>query len=143
MQEILGRFITSTESAATILALTQSIKDEEAVKVFLKSNGYCSAVTEIGGNSSYPDFQEKLSRAVINASVNCNVIKRIDREVHALLHAIEEAKRGFLIVSFSTNLALKISIVRKDHWIAVCMYGRTAGHTLTNHYRIGMGIMHI
>ena len=98
MQKFFDKFITSPESGAIMLTLSQTIHDEEQIKEFLKSKGFLCAVTEIGGNSSYPEFQEKITYSVISASIKCGVIKRIDKEVHAVLHAAEEAKRGFLVV---------------------------------------------
>ena len=143
MQKFFDKFITSPESGAIMLTLSQTIHDEEQIKEFLKNKGFLCAVTEIGGNSSYPEFQEKITHSVISASIKCGIIKRVDKEVHAVLHAAEEAKRGFLVVSFSTNVSLKVGIVRKYPWVTVAIYGQTAGHSLTNHYRIGLGVMHI
>lgn len=83
MQKFFDKFITSPESGAIMLTLSQTIHDEEQIKEFLKSKGFLCAVTEIGGNSSYPEFQEKITYSVISASIKCGVIKRIDKEVHA------------------------------------------------------------
>lgn len=143
MQKFLEKFIVSPESGAMMLTLSQTIHDEEQIKDFLKSKGYACAVTEIGGNSSYPDFQEKVIHSIISAGIKCGIIRRMEREVHAVLHAAEEAKRGFLLMSFSTNVSLKVAIVRKDPWVTVAIYGQTAGHSVTNHYRVGLGVMHI
>ena len=46
-------------------------------------------------------------------------------------------------VATSSSLALKIAIVRKEHWIAVAIFGQSALHYMTNHERAGLGVMHI
>ncbi|WP_339064025.1 HutP family protein [Tepidibacillus marianensis] len=46
-------------------------------------------------------------------------------------------------VSSSVSLAVKVAVVRDHHWIAVAMYGLSAIHPITNHHRIGLGIMHL
>ncbi|MEG1726651.1 MAG: HutP family protein [Acidaminococcaceae bacterium] len=130
--------------AAMLLALTRTLHDEEVVKAAIIDMGHKFVVTEVGGRTGFEDFQEKVNRAVIGASLNANIIEKIPNEVHAIVHATEEAKRGILInVSSSASLALKIAIVRDEHWIAVAMFGQSALHYMTNHERAGLGIMHI
>lgn len=130
--------------AAMLLALTQSLHDEEAVKKALAATTHRFVVTEVGGKSTMEEFQEKVNRAVIGASFNAQIIEKEPNEVHAVVHATEEAKRGVLVnVSSSASLALKIAIVRDAHWIAVAMFGKSALHHITNHERAGLGIMHI
>lgn len=130
-------------AAAMLLALTWSLRIEEEVKVVLKNTDLKFVVTEIGGKS-YGEFQEKSTKAIIGACLNSGLIKKAATEIHAVLHAAEEAKRGLLInASSSTSLAMKIAIVRDKEWIAVAMFGQSAIHPITNHTRAGLGIMHI
>lgn len=144
MDTILKNCICSVGSGAMILAMTQTISDEEKVKKYLEEQGYQSAVTELGGNVSYSEFKEKVIRAVIGACLNCGIISKTPNEIHALLHATEEAKKGIEVnVSNSANVSLKIAFVRRDHWIAVAVFGESAVHHITNHQRAGLGVMHI
>lgn len=125
------------------LALTQTDEEEQELKTQYISSGKVFVVTEVGGKTS-GDFQDKASRAILGAALNQNVIQKTSWEIHALLHAAEEAKRGVMInMSSDSHLALKIAIVRKGHWIAVAFYGQSAIHPLSNHERCGLGVMHI
>ena len=65
-------------------------------------------------------------------------------EVHALIHAAEEAKHGAIVnTSSESNLAVKIAIVREPHWLAVAMFGESAIHPITSHQRCGLGVMNV
>lgn len=130
-------------TAAMLLAITRTIKAEEDVKSLLRNKNLKYVVTEIGGKSM-GEFQERTTRSIIGACLNSGLISKTTKEIHALLHAAEEAKRGIVVnSSSSTSLALKIAIVKDDTWIAVAMYGESAIHPITNHERAGLGIMHI
>jgi hut operon positive regulator len=125
------------------LALTRTLAEEESVKASVAKEGWKLVVTEVGGKSSR-DFQEKINRAVIGASLNGGVIEKLGHEMHALLHACEEAKRGvFINVASDTDLALKVAIIRKQHWLAVAMFGESAIHPMSSHERCGLGVMNI
>ncbi len=125
------------------LALTRTIAEENEVKREYGEKKLRFVVTETGGKSSV-DFQSKLSRSVMGAALNARVIDKLSPEIHALVHAVEEAKKGILInINSESNLALKIAIVRNEHWIAVAMFGESALHMMTSHERCGLGIMHI
>lgn len=125
------------------LALTRSIAEENELKGEYRKKGLRFAVTEVGGRSS-ADFYSKLLRAVTGAALNEKVIEKKSGDIHALMHASEEAQSGIRInFHFETHLALKVAIVRNSHWIAVAMFGESAMHALTNHERCGLGIMHL
>ena len=114
-----GESVKSVGVAAMLLALTRTLKDEETAKRALTEVGHKFVVTEVGGKTSYDD-------------------------IHALIHATEEAKKGILVsVSSSASLALKIAVVRDDGWLAVALFGKSALHYMTNHERAGLGVMHI
>ncbi len=141
---LLESSINSAGTAAMLLALTQSLYDEEAVKKMVAKNGFKAVVTEVGGRTSFDDFNEKINRAVIGASLNSGIIQKTSSHIHALIHATEEAKKGILVsVSTSANLALKIAVARDENWIAVALFGKSALHYMTNHDRAGLGVMHI
>lgn len=141
---LLEESVKSSGVAAMLLALTRTLHDEELVKEAIRSSGHRFVVTEVGGKTSVDDFQAKVNRAVIGAGLNAGIIEKLPNEIHAIVHATEEAKRGILVnVSSSANLALKIAIVRDEHWISVAMFGQSALHYMTNHERAGLGVMHI
>ena len=125
------------------LAMAQTLAEENQLKEAYRNQDIAFVVTEVGGNTRR-DFQEKVTRAVFGAGLNSGLIQKEPHEVHALLHATEEAKRGAIInVSSEANMAVKIAIVRKEHWIAVALFGESAIHPITEHERCGLGIMHI
>ena len=126
----------------TLLAMSMGLEQERQLKQAVKKLGYRVCITEVGGD--YGEFSSKLQRAVIGASLNNGVISKSPTEVHALLHAASEAKQAFLINKSDANhMAVKVCITRGEHWIAVGMFGYSAMSTLTNHERVGLGIMHI
>ncbi len=136
--------VTGVGTAAMLLALTRTIADEEAAKRMLFEQGYKVVVTEVGGNSAVSEFQSKVTKAVLGASLNSGIISKTPTNYHALLHATDEAKRGILVnVASSASIAVKIAIVRDEQWIAVALFGVSAIHPLTNHERAGLGIMHL
>lgn len=144
MRSLLENSVNSSDTAAMLLALTQTIYDEEKVKQIVAKNGFKAVVTEVGGRTSFDDFNEKINRAVIGASLNSGIIQKTTNDIHALIHATEEAKKGILVsVSTSANLAMKIAVARDDTWIAVALFGKSALHYMTNHDRAGLGVMHI
>ena len=141
---LLGESIKSVGVAAMLLALTRTLKDEVTAKRALTEAGHKFVVTEVGGKTSYDDFHEKVNRAVIGASLNSGIIEKTANDIHALIHATEEAKKGILVsVSSSASLALKIAVVRGSGWLAVALFGKSALHYMTNHERAGLGVMHI
>lgn len=141
---LLGESIKSVGVAAMLLALTRTLKDEETAKRALTEAGHKFVVTEVGGKTSYDDFHEKVNRAVIGASLNSGIIEKTANDIHALIHATEEAKKGILVsVSSRASLALKIAVVRGSGWLAVALFGKSALHYMTNHERAGLGVMHI
>lgn len=130
--------IVSPGIAAMMLALTQTIYDEDMAKQMVAKKGLKAVVTEVGGKTSFYDFNERINRAVIGAC------EKKSNDIHAVIHATEEAKRGLLVsVSTSASLAMKIAVVRNEHWIAVALFGKSALHYMTNHERAGLGVMHI
>lgn len=141
---LLGESIKSVGVAAMLLALTRTLKDEETAKRALTEAGHKFVVTEVGGKTSYDDFHEKVNRAVIGASLNSGIIEKTANDIHALIHATEEAKKGILVSGSSgASLALKIAVVRGSGWLAVALFGKSALHYMTNHERAGLGVMHI
>lgn len=65
--------IASPGTAAMMLALTQTIYDEELAKKLVAKKGLKAVVTEVGGKTSFYDFNERINRAVIGA---CYLLKK-------------------------------------------------------------------
>lgn len=129
---------------ALLLALTRTIEEENDLKKKYNAEDIKFAVTEIGGKSYGGELQEKINKSVIGACLNQKLIEKTSPNLHAVLHATEEAKKCILMNTSSTvSVALKIAIVRNEHWIAVAMFGESSIHPLTGHERCGLGIMHI
>ena len=125
------------------LAMSQNISEENLLKKQCVEAGLKVVVTEVGGNTKR-DFQEKCSRAIFGAALNAGLIQKDPRDIHALLHASEEAKQGVIInTSSESNLAVKVALVRMEYWIAVAIFGESAFHPMTGHERCGLGIVHI
>lgn len=143
-QDFLETSIKSAGTAAMLLAITQTLYDEGMMKKLVAKSGFKAVVTEVGGKTTFDDFNEKINRAVIGACLNSGIIQKSTNDIHAIIHATEEAKRGILVsVSTSASLAMKIAVARDDHWIAVALFGKSALHYMTNHERAGLGVMHI
>ncbi len=143
VNDVICKSETSVGYCALMLAATRNMADENKVKKHLLENGFKIVVTEIGGKSD-EEFKIKMNKAVIGACLNEKVIEKKDKDLHALLHAAEEAKKGILINTASTtHLALKIAIARKNGWIAVAAFGESSMHLITGHERCGLGVMHI
>ncbi len=143
-RSVLSSCVSSAGTAAMLLALSRSITDEDFIKTLVAKRGYRYVVTEVGGRSTVAEFQERTTKAVIGACLNSGMVKKTAPNIHALLHALEEAKRGVLVnASSSASLAMKIAIVRDSQWVAVAMFGDSAIHPITNHERAGLGVMHL
>lgn len=61
MRSLLENSVNSSGTAAMLLALTQTIYDEEKVKQIVAKNGFKAVVTEVGGRTSFDDFNEKIN----------------------------------------------------------------------------------
>jgi len=128
--------------AALLLASTTSNEAEIIFKRELASLGWKSVATEVGGLAG--DLPQKITRALVGASLNAGVVEKKRNEMHALMHAALEALDGFLVVGMlEASVGAKISIVRNSRWIAVAVMGDTAYHAVAHHERCGLGVMHI
>lgn len=136
--------VDSVGTAAMLLALTRTMYDEERAKQLVANKNFRAVVTEVGGQTTFSDFNEKVNRAVIGAALNSGIVQKNTRDIHALIHATEEAKTGILASTNTVqNVALKVAVARDDTWIAVAMFGKSSLHYMTNHDRAGFGIMHL
>jgi len=131
------------EWMAMQLAMSRTKEEEEALKRALRQvPGFRVAVTEAGGTDR--EIAEKLHHGVVGAALNNGVVSKRPEELHALLHATLEAERGMLVdIPRGVSLALKVGIAARDEWLAVAMFGQSALHVVTNHWRAGLGVMHL
>lgn len=128
--------------AALLLAATTSNESEGVFKKELASLGWKSVATEVGGLAG--DLPQKITRALVGASLNAGVVEKKRNEMHALMHAALEALDGFLAVGMlEASVGAKIAIVRNNKWISVAVMGDTAYHAVAHHERCGLGVMHI
>ncbi len=128
--------------AALLLAATTSNETECVFKKELSSIGWRSVATEVGGLAG--DLPQKITRALVGASLNAGVVDKRRNEMHALMHAALEALDGFLVVGMlEASVGAKIAIVRNSKWISVAVMGDTAYHAVAHHERCGLGVMHI
>jgi len=128
--------------AALLLAATSTSLDEDKLKAQLAAINWKSVATEVGGLIG--DLPQKLTRALVGASLNAGVIEKDGGEMHALMHAAVEAMDGFIAKTMlEASVGAKIGIVRNSKWIAVAVMGDTAYHAVAHHERCGLGVMHI
>ena len=128
--------------AAIILSLTDTREEEEELKEQYRSQGLECTATGIGGDSQ--SISQKLNGAVTSACLSNNLVTKDKKEVHAVIHATQEAREGFFLnTPTGANVVLKAAVVKYNDWLAVAIYGYSAMHSITNHERAGLGIMHL
>lgn len=141
MHTMNANFITIGR-AAMLLAMSQTRKQEEEIKLLIKSCGMQCCVTEVGGIEA--DFKTQSVRNILGAAYANKIIEKNSIATHALMHAIVEAGRAlFYNMPVITSLKMKYGVVRNDEWICVAAFGDCGMHTLTSHNRSGMGMMHL
>lgn len=94
--EILKNMVNGVGSAAMLLAMTGTMTDEQYLKSYLTSLGYKVAVTEVSGKYRSSAFQSQMIRSVLGAVLNQEVISKNSYDVHAVLHALVDAKKASL-----------------------------------------------
>jgi len=128
--------------AALLLASTSTSAAEKELKAQISELDWKSVATEVGGLAG--DLPQKLTRALVGASLNAEVIEKNQKEMHALMHASVEAMEGFIQKAMlEASVGAKIAIVRNNKWIAVAVMGDTAYHAVAHHERCGLGVMHL
>lgn len=141
-KELVENLLLDVQSVAVSLAMTTTIHTENNLKLLCEQHGYKCVVTEIGGNQE--DISRKLINSIIGAALNRKLIEKEESSIHAVIHAAEEAAKGFFISSvMKANVAVKVAIVKKDKWISVAFSGYSAFYYSTNHRRVCVGTMHI
>jgi hut operon positive regulatory protein len=126
-----------------LLAAMSTDGEEERIKaeIALLEN-YRLTLTYISGRKS--DVETMFVRSLVSAGLKGNVIPETGAAIHALVHAGMEAWHGLTdAVVGSSSLKVKVAIVSDRKWIAIGAFGDSAMHKLTNHERVGFGIMHL
>jgi len=128
--------------SALILASTTGSEEERMLKDQITAFGWKAVATEVGGLAG--DLPQKITRAVVGAALNGEIVVKVSSEMHALMHAALEAMNGFMSMGMlEASIGVKIAIVRNRAWIAVAVVGDTAYHAVAHHERCGLGVMHI
>ncbi|MDY3868155.1 MAG: HutP family protein [Pyramidobacter sp.] len=132
----------SIVKAALCLAMSGSIEEERAIKDVLNKKSWRCVATELGGLSG--ELPLKVSRALVGASLNGGVIRKAPSDMHALMHAAQEAFNSFIPQGIlEASIGAKIAIVRNSQWLAVAVSGDAAYHAVSHHVRVGAGVMHL
>ncbi len=128
--------------SALVLASTTAPEEERMLKDQIAGFGWKAVATEVGGLAG--GLPQKITRAVVGAALNGEIVRKNSNEMHALMHAAFEAMNGFISVGMlEASIGVKIGIVRNRRWIAVAVVGDTAYHAVAHHERCGLGVMHI
>lgn len=135
----------SIERAAILLALTETREDEEELKKSLSElfDIRC-AVTGLGGTVTNLGNSGRLLNSVMSTAINTGTLPKEARMIHALIHATSEASNSvFTHTNSNASLALKIGLATNFEWLAVAIYGQSSLHPLSEHARVGLGVMHL
>ncbi|MDC7784979.1 HutP family protein [Rhodoplanes sp. TEM] len=99
-------------------------------------------VTYVSGRKG--DIERVFVRSLIGAALKADTVQERAGAIHAVIHAGLEAWHGLTnAVVDSSSLKIKVAIVSDGKWVAIAAYGDSAMHQLTNHERIGLGVMHL
>jgi len=128
--------------SALLLASTTGPGEEKRLKDQIVDFGWKAVATEVGGLAG--ELPQKITRAVVGAALNGEIVRKTSSEMHGLMHAAFEAMNGFMSIGMlEASIGVKIGIVRNRTWIAVAVVGDTAYHAVAHHERCGLGVMHI
>lgn len=135
----------SLEKASIMLVLTESRDEEEELRKSLSElfDIRC-AVTGLGGTVANLRHTGKLMNSVMSTAFNTGIIPKKARMIHALIHATSEASNSvFIHTNSNASLSLKIGLATNFEWLAVAIYGLSSLHPLSEHARVGLGVMHL
>lgn len=130
-----------------ILAAISSDEEEVRIKERIKERldgdpNLKLTITYISGRKT--EVEKIFVRSIVSAAIKCHTIPEKPGPVHAVIHAGLEAWHGLTsAVVGSVSLKMKVAITSDGHWLAVAVYGDSAMSTLTNHERMGFGVMHL
>ena len=126
-----------------LVAAMSGDDEEERIKEEIGRLGlYRLTLTYVSGRKS--DIETMFVRSLVGAALKGNVIAETSGSIHAVVHAGMEAWHAMTdAVVGSSSLKIKVAIVSDRKWVAIAAYGDSAMHRLTNHERVGFGMMHI
>ncbi|SOC19033.1 HutP family protein [Rhodobacter maris] len=128
---------------AAIMAAISSREEEDRIKAQIAERpDWKIGITYVTGRRT--DIERGFVKSIVACALNSGVIRHRSQEIHGVIHAGLECLHGVSAsVVAESNLKLKVALVSDGHWVAVAAHGESAFHPLTNHERIGFGVMHI
>jgi len=128
---------------AAIMAAISSREEEELIKEQILSHPtWKVGITYVTGRRS--EIEKGFVKSIVACALNAQVVRNRPGEIHGVIHAGLECLNGVSSsVVAESNLKLKVALVADGHWVAVAAHGESAFHPITNHERIGFGVMHI
>jgi hut operon positive regulatory protein len=126
-----------------LVAAMSGDDEEERIKDEIGRLGpYKVTLLYVSGRKT--DVETMFVRSIVSAALKGNVIPETSGAIHAVVHAGMEAWHAMTdAVVGSSSLKIKVAIVSDRKWVAIAAYGDSAMHRLTNHERIGFGMMHL
>ncbi|AZB57961.1 transcriptional regulator (plasmid) [Cereibacter sphaeroides] len=128
---------------AAIMAAISSRDEEAVIKLQLaERTNWKIGITYVTGRRA--DIEKDFVKSIVACALNAHVVRHRPDEIHGVIHAGLECLQGLSSsVIAESNMKLKVALVSDGHWVAVAAHGESAFHPITNHERIGFGVMHI
>ncbi|WP_342742907.1 HutP family protein [Rhodobacter aestuarii] len=128
---------------AAIMAAISSREEEERIKEQIAAHpNWRVGITFVTGKRT--EIERGFVKSIVACALNAQVVRHRPDEIHGVIHAGLECLHGVSSsVVAESNLKLKVALVSDGHWVAVAAHGESAFHPITNHERIGFGVMHI
>ena len=127
---------------ALITAMSNDAEEAHIKEVVAREAHLKLTVTYVSGRKG--DIEKVFVRSLIGAALKAETIHERSGEIHAVIHAGLEAWHSLTdAVVDSSSLKIKVAIVSDGRWVAIGAYGDSAMHHLTNHERMGFGVMHL
>lgn len=119
----------SQERLCVLLAMTDSMEREEYWLKKCDERSFSAVITQVG--TSAERLPLKLRESIIVAAIAKGCISAETHEKQAVSNAVRDAYLQLNLLNPGLGGGFKISLVRGDHRVAVCLYGR-CGHALAN-----------
>ncbi|PKK91447.1 MAG: histidine kinase [Candidatus Wallbacteria bacterium HGW-Wallbacteria-1] len=119
----------SMERLCVLLAMTESREREDYWLKKCDERDYHAVITQVG--TSAEKLPIKLRESIIVAAIAKGVISAETHEKQAVSNAVRDAYLQLNMLNPGLGGGFKISAVRGERRIAVCLYGR-CGHALAN-----------
>ncbi|CAH2603676.1 Hut operon positive regulatory protein [Rhodovastum atsumiense] len=126
-----------------IMAAISSREEEDAIKKLVQEEKRVRlAVTFITGVRTH--VTQVFVKSIVACALQGQVIRHAHNEIHAVIHAGLECLKGVSAdVTAESSLKLKVAVASDGRWVVVACHGESAFHPLTNHERMGFGVMHL